>query len=145
MFFFCSVETLRKYPAVATLHRIFNKNYQLPNGSVVPEGTFLTIPTYAFHHDPENFPNPDVFDPDRFTEEEKSKRHQFAYLPFGEGPRICIGMRFGLLQSKIGLAMLLKHFKFDICAKTEVPIKINQINMLFVPLNGVWLKIEKIV
>lgn len=144
IFFFFVSETLRKYPAVATLHRIVDKDYELPNGSVLPAGTFLVIPTYAFHHDPENFPMPEKFDPERFSDGERATRHPYAFLPFGEGPRICIGMRFGLLQTKIGLSMLVKHFRFSTCSATEVPIKIDQINMLFVPMNGLMLKVERI-
>ncbi|KAJ6628967.1 putative cytochrome P450 6a14 [Pseudolycoriella hygida] len=137
-------ETLRKYPPVASLHRMVTKDYKLPNGSIITQGNFLFIPTYAFHHDPENFPNPNRFDPNRFSDENKAGRHPFAYLPFGEGPRICVGLRFGLIQTKVGLAMLLRHFKFGICNKTNVTLKIDNIHMLYVPLGEVWLNMERI-
>lgn len=138
------LETLRKYPPVASLHRMLTKDYTLPNGSILPQGNFVFLPTYAFHHDPEFFPNPSKFDPDRFSEEIKATRHPFAFLPFGEGPRICIGLRFGLIQTKVGLAMLLRKFKFGVCHKTNITLKIDNIHMLFVPLGEVWLNIEKI-
>ena len=51
----------------------------------------ILIPIYAIHHDPKNFPNPQCFDPDRFSEENKNSFHHYAYIPFGEGPHICIG------------------------------------------------------
>lgn len=58
---------------------------------VVPKGTRVMIPVYSIHHDPEIYPKPEIFDPDRFTEENKSRRPHYAYLPFGSGPRNCIG------------------------------------------------------
>lgn len=141
---FNSTETMRKHPAVGTLHRVIKKDYVLPNGGVAPKGTYVIIPAVAFHNDPEYFPNPDKFDPERFNEENKLKRHPFAYLPFGEGPRICIGLRFGMLQTKLGLAMLLKHLQFEICSKTKIPIQIDNVSLLLLPEGGVWLNVSRI-
>jgi cytochrome P450 len=58
---------------------------------VLEKGVLAAIPILALHHDPKYYPDPDRFDPERFSEEEKAKRHHYVYLPFGEGPRICIG------------------------------------------------------
>jgi cytochrome P450 family 6 len=85
-------ETLRKYPAVPVLSRECTKDYKIPGTNVVLEkGMTTIIPVFALHHDPKYYPDPERFDPERFNENEKSKRHHFVYLPFGEGPRICIG------------------------------------------------------
>lgn len=90
----CVDETLRKYPVVSNLQRKAIKDYKIPDSDVVlPKGRSVMIPVHAIHHDPEIYPQPEKFDPERFSVEEKAKRHQFSYLPFGEGPRICIGMR----------------------------------------------------
>ncbi|XP_058449379.1 uncharacterized protein LOC131429329 [Malaya genurostris] len=137
-------ETLRMYPPVATLHRITSKPYKLPNGSILPKGTGVLIPNLAFQHDPENFPEPLQFRPERFMEGEKEKHHHFSYLAFGEGPRICIGMRFGLLQSKMGIALLLRSYRFRTCSKTAIPLEIDTVALIQGPAGEVWLGIDKI-
>jgi cytochrome P450 len=70
---------------VATLHRTTTKEYNLSNGSTIPEKTGVIIPILAIHRDPEYFPDPLNFDPSRFSEENKKSRHPFTWMPFGEG------------------------------------------------------------
>nr|CAD7457129.1 unnamed protein product [Timema tahoe] len=85
-------ETLRKYPPAPNLYRKCTIPYPIPGTSITLEqGTRVLIPAYAIHHDPEFYPEPEKFDPERFTEENKGSRPSCTYLPFGEGPRICIG------------------------------------------------------
>lgn len=87
-----SPETLRMYPPIPSITRGCTKTYVIPGtDAIVEKGLRLMIPIYAIHNDPKYFPNPTQFDPDRFLPEEKAKRHPFTYLPFGEGPRLCIG------------------------------------------------------
>lgn len=75
-----------------TMNRLCTKNYQMPGSDLKLEtGTIVTVPVYALHHDPQYWPEPDRFDPDRFLEENKKNRTAYTYMPFGEGPRICIG------------------------------------------------------
>lgn len=102
------------------------------------------IPAHAIQNDPEIYTNPDNFDPDRFTTEEMSRRSAYSFLSFGLGPRICIGLRFGMMQAKIGLAMLLQNFKFETCSKTVIPIEFDSKVFILTPKNGVWLKVTKI-
>jgi cytochrome P450 family 6 len=95
-------EILRKYPIVAFLDRMCCSDYKLPspagNGTVtLPAGTNVYIPVLGLHHDPQYFPEPEKFDPDRFTEENKHIRPNYTYIPFGEGPRMCIGKNRHLL------------------------------------------------
>jgi cytochrome P450 family 6 len=89
-------ETLRKYPILSFLERKCCIDYELPapngNGTIkLPAGTGVYIPVLALHYDPTYFPEQQKFDPDRFTEENKHSRPNYTYLPFGEGPRMCIG------------------------------------------------------
>ncbi|KAF7393606.1 hypothetical protein HZH68_010425 [Vespula germanica] len=106
-------ETLRKYPPLPILNRICTKDIKLPNSNVViPEGIAVLIPLFGIHRDPNIYPEPEKFIPERFTEEQIRSRHQYTYLPFGEGPRICIGMRFALMQTKVALMYALNKFEF---------------------------------
>jgi cytochrome P450 family 6 len=89
-------ETLRKYPVFPFLERKCCSDYKLPAPSgnetiTLPAGTGVYIPVLAIHHDPTYFPEPEKFDPDRFTEDNKRSRPNYTYIPFGEGPRMCIG------------------------------------------------------
>ncbi|XP_018318914.1 probable cytochrome P450 6a19 [Agrilus planipennis] len=115
-------ETLRKYPPVAVLARNCTRDYNIENSNVViKKGTRVFVSILGIHSDPEYYPNPDKFDPERFNEENKNKRPPCTFLPFGEGPRNCIGLRFGLMQVKIGLAIIVKNFKFTLNPKTGIP------------------------
>jgi cytochrome P450 family 6 len=89
-------ETLRKYPILSFLKRNCCSDYELPaptgTGTItLPAGTGVYIPVLALHYDLTYFPEPHKFDPERFTEENKHSRPNYTYLPFGEGPRMCIG------------------------------------------------------
>lgn len=132
------------FPPVASLHRIATQDYKLPNGSILKEGTGLVISNIGFQNDPDIFPEPHIFDPERFSKEAKASRDNFYYLPFGEGPRVCIGMRFGLLQTKLGLASILRSYKFSVCEQTVLPMVVDTIALVLKPQNGVWLNIEKV-
>lgn len=75
--------------------RLCTKDYVVPGTDIeIKKGVGVMIPVLGLQTDPEYYPNPDVFDPDRFSEEKKKERPGFTWLPFGEGPRICIGMAF---------------------------------------------------
>jgi hypothetical protein len=87
-------ETLRKYPPLSNLTRVCRCAYTIPDTSVqIDDGTPILIPVYAIHHDPEYYPDPKHFGPDRFMETKRNSRHAFTYLPFGEGPCICLCKR----------------------------------------------------
>jgi cytochrome P450 family 6 len=122
----CIYEVLRKYPTVQ-LQRVASKEYKIPDTNItIPTGTSVYIPVYAFHYDEKIFPEPEKFDPNRFTQEEIQKRHSMSFLTFGNGPRSCIGKRFGLLVVKLGLIKILMNYRFTIDrSKNSVPLKLD--------------------
>ncbi|XP_043662809.1 probable cytochrome P450 6a14 [Drosophila teissieri] len=138
-------ETLRKHPLLPHLIREVNRDYKIPNSDIVlDKGVLALIPVHNIHHDPEIYPEPEKFDPSRFDPEEVKNRHPMAYLPFGDGPRNCIGLRFGKIQAKIGLVSLIRRFKFSVSNRTEVPLILSKKNFLLGTDNGIYLKVESI-
>ncbi|XP_063231403.1 cytochrome P450 6k1-like isoform X2 [Bacillus rossius redtenbacheri] len=136
-------ETLRKYPPVAVLTRGCTLPYNLPGASEpIEKGVRLFVSVYGIHHDPKYYPDPEKFDPERFLHQNKHRTRSPAYLPFGVGPRMCLGSRFGLLQIKVGLAALLSKYQFDTATDTEIPLQLNPKSFILTPKNGVKLKIS---
>lgn len=125
------------------LKRMCTQDYKVGNFTI-EKGVFIIIPVDAIHNDPKIYPNPEEFNPERFSQENIANRHIFAFLPFGEGPRKCIGLQFGELQTKTGIISLIKNFKFSICTETENPIKMDVNRKFIVPKNGVHLLVEKV-
>lgn len=111
---------------------------------VIKKGMPILIPSGAIHRDERYFPQPNAFNPDNFSPENVAARDSVLNLSFGDGPRNCIGMRFGKMQTLTGLAMLLKNFKFSVCDKTAIPMKFDKKNFLVSSESGIFLKVEKL-
>uniref|UniRef100_A0A914WXD4 Uncharacterized protein n=1 Tax=Plectus sambesii TaxID=2011161 RepID=A0A914WXD4_9BILA len=135
-------ETLRMFVPVSRIDRSCTKDTTV-NGVTIPKGCIVSVPVWVIHYDPEFYPDPQKFDPERFSPEEKASRDPLAYLPFGYGPRNCIGMRFAQLELRMALAYLVKNFKFTPCEQTEkMPIKLNLVG-LTKPASPILLTVEK--
>lgn len=104
-------ETLRLYPPIHLGSRIAADDLTF-GGFSIPAGTRVLYSTYLTHRDKKHWPKPDVFDPDRFLPEHSSARPSYTYLPFGGGPRNCIGAAFAQTEAKIGLVRLLQRYQF---------------------------------
>ncbi|PNF15722.1 Cytochrome P450 6k1 [Cryptotermes secundus] len=139
---FC--ETLRMYPPVPAVTRECTKTIKLPGTDVtVEKGVHVLLPILALHRDPKYYPDPERFDPERFSEEERKKRPQFSYIPFGEGPRLCIGMRFAMMQVKVGLINVLSKFEVQASDKTPPIAEIDTRAVIMTPKGGMWLNLVK--
>jgi cytochrome P450 len=113
-------ESLRLYPPVPGLTRTPNYNGTFAGFEVTTDRPIF-IPTYAIHRHRKLWPDPDRFDPNRFAPELVKERHRFAFLPFGGGPRTCIGMGFSFHEITAILAKLLPRFRFEPVAGPPVP------------------------
>ena len=85
-------------------------------GHRIAKGHIVGVSTWTLHRMPQYWDNPEGFDPDRFLPERKKERPRFAYVPFGAGPRICIGAGFAMLEAKAILAVLLPRFRFHVAS-----------------------------
>ncbi|XP_066154468.1 cytochrome P450 6a2-like [Euwallacea fornicatus] len=120
-------ETLRKYPVLPVLPRRCTKSYKIPDTDIIIEkGTMVHIPVIGIQWDPNYYPNPEEYNPENFSPEKIASRPDFTWMPFGEGPRQCIGMRFGLMQAKIGIVALLSKFKFTLHPSVKPPFEADQ-------------------
>ncbi|KAM9029881.1 thromboxane-A synthase isoform 7-T7 [Ara ararauna] len=133
-------ETLRMYPPAFRFTREAAKDCVVL-GQHIPAGAVIETAVGHLHHNPEFWPEPEKFIPERFTEKAKKERHPFAYLPFGGGPRGCIGMKMGLLETKITLLRILQKFQFKTCPETEIPLQLKSKATLG-PKNGVYIMLE---
>ncbi|CAG9785903.1 unnamed protein product [Diatraea saccharalis] len=125
-------EVLRFWPAAIALDRVCTKDYNLGRANdkcdkdyIIHKGESVMIPVWGIHHDPEYYPNPNKFDPERFSEENKHRIQPFTFLPFGVGPRNCIGSRFALCEVKVMLYQLLQHMEISPSDKTAIPAELS--------------------
>ncbi|XP_055310971.1 cytochrome P450 6a9-like [Sitodiplosis mosellana] len=138
-------ETLRKYPPLANLNRYTKNTYKVPGtDDVIEKGTPIIIPALSIQRDPEYYPDAEKFDPDRFNSEAVKQRDAMTWLPFGEGPRNCIGLRFGMMQARIGLVTILNNFEVSFGPKSTVPLVIDAKSAFLSPEGGVYLKFKPI-
>lgn len=138
---FC--EALRLFPPVVLfVTREAAEDAQLGDFHI-PAGTNVQIPIWQIHHDPKLWPDPYRFDPERFEPELKKNRHPMAWIPFGSGPRSCLGIRFAMLEAKIALAKLLMNYRLVPCERTEEKLTLSVPTVTLNPKSGVWLKAEK--
>lgn len=131
-------ETLRNHSPAIKIMRLATQEYTVGDtGITVYPGQQVEVPIYAIHHDERYYENPFKFDPERFMPHNRHKLVPYTYLPFGAGPRNCIGMRFSLLETKLTLAQLVRRYKLFKCNETDVPLIYDRKALLSAPVRAI--------
>ncbi|KAI4464094.1 cytochrome p450 [Holotrichia oblita] len=141
-------ETLRKWPPAAATDRMCSKSFTInpvkPHEKpvVLNPGDVIFIPINGIHLDPQYYPNPDRFDPERFSDENKGKISPYTFLPFGTGPRNCIGSRFAILETKMIFFYILSKFSIVVTEKTQIPLVLDKNSISIQGKNGMWVGLQ---
>lgn len=144
-------EVLRHYPPLPFLDRVCTpkadeKGYSLQAFGLdftVPDNMPVYIPSQALHMDPKYFKDPETFNPDRFLPENKHENNMNAYMPFGIGPHNCIGERFAMIQTKLGLLYFYRNHYVTPCEKTPRKLHLNPRAIIIQSLGGIQLKVVR--
>ncbi|KAE8300410.1 Cytochrome P450 3A40 [Larimichthys crocea] len=132
-------ESFRLYPIAPRLERVTKSTVEI-NGLVIPKDMVIMIPTWTLHLDPSLWPEPEEFKPERFSKQNKESINPYTYMPFGAGPRNCIGTRFALLVMKLAVVEILQRYSFSVCKETEVPFEMD-VRVFLVPKRPIKLKL----
>jgi cytochrome P450 len=118
----CIMETLRLAPPLARFDREASQDYVLGNtGITIPKGTLVTFSPFTVHHNPEYFKDPFEYNPDRFMPDSKIQPHyKKAFFPFGDGPRMCPGIKFAMNKIQMCIAWAILKFKFSLASDVKV-------------------------
>uniref|UniRef100_A0AC11AU93 Prostaglandin omega-hydroxylase CYP4F21 n=1 Tax=Ovis aries TaxID=9940 RepID=A0AC11AU93_SHEEP len=134
----CIKESLRLHPPVTIISRCCTQDIVLPNGWVIPKGVICIIDIFGTHHNPSVWPDPEVYDPFRFDQENIKGRSPLAFIPFSAGPRNCIGQTFAMTEMKVVLALTLLRFRF--LPDKEEPRRKRE--LILRAEGGLWLQVE---
>ncbi|KAJ1959428.1 hypothetical protein GGI12_004342, partial [Dipsacomyces acuminosporus] len=113
-------EALRLFPPVGLIGKVCSKDCVLPGGFIMRKDESIRISIWGLHRNPEVYPDPFRFDPERFSEQNIKKIPEGGWLPFSSGPRACIGMQFAMIEMRIVLATLLSRYVFRVADGGEV-------------------------
>ncbi|MBO0841931.1 MAG: cytochrome P450, partial [Nocardioides sp.] len=114
-------ESMRLYPAAPMLGRLSVAETVI-DGHVIPAGADVVVSPWVTHRHPAYWPDPERFDPDRFLPEREAERPRYAWIPFGGGPRACIGQHFSMVESVLALAIVLRTYELE-AIDHEVPLE----------------------
>ncbi|NWU73865.1 CP4FN protein, partial [Pterocles burchelli] len=135
----CIKESLRLHPPVTAVSRFCSEDMALRDGRVIPKGVLCLLSIYGTHHNPNIWPEPQVYNPLRFSPENSQGRSPLAFIPFSAGPRNCIGQSFAMAELKVVAALTVSRFVIGLDVtrpprrKTELILRAE---------DGLWLRLE---
>lgn len=141
-------ETLRIYPIAAFLDRMCVKRFEMPPALpgakpvIIEPGQNVWFPVYSIHRNSKYYTEPNKFDPERFMGSRKNDIDPSHYFPFGQGPRICIGNRFALLETKVVLFQLLAKCHLKPAPQMIVPLELSTKSFAMTAKGGFWLQLK---
>ena len=131
-------EALRLYSPAAILPRQAN-TADVINGYAIPKNAVILMSQYVTHRHPDFWPEPERFCPERFAPAQRALRHDFAYFPFGAGPRVCIGKQFALLEMQLALATIAQAYNLQLLADRPV---VPHLSTTLQPQDGLWMTVQ---
>ncbi|KAH8401603.1 hypothetical protein KR009_006773 [Drosophila setifemur] len=144
----CLQETIRLFPAGFMSNKLCTETIELPNKNgpniTVEKGTTVVVPHYCFMADEDFFPDPQAFQPERFMEPDAAKkyRERGVFMGFGDGPRVCIGMRFATAQIKAAVVELISKFNVRVNPKTRKDNDFDPATIVTGLRGDIWLNFE---
>ncbi|KAJ8013575.1 hypothetical protein DPEC_G00031200 [Dallia pectoralis] len=134
----CIKESLRLHSPVSAVTRRYTEDMHVPGDRVIPKGSICLLSIYGVHHNPEIWPDPDVYNPMRFDPENSKGRSSHAFIPFSSGPRNCIGQKFAMVELRVVIALTIRRYRV-----TSGPEKIKRLPQLVLRAEGgLWLHLE---
>ncbi len=132
-------EAMRMYPPAVSMGREPIEDVEV-GGYTVKKGEMVQVSVYGLHYQEKYFPNPDTFDPNRFTPENEKQIPRYAYLPFGAGPRVCIGNQFAMMEARLILATMVQQFDLGLIpGQTVIP----EVLLTLRPKNGIQMRVKE--
>uniref|UniRef100_A0A6M2CHS3 Putative cytochrome p450 midgut overexpressed n=1 Tax=Rhipicephalus microplus TaxID=6941 RepID=A0A6M2CHS3_RHIMP len=137
-------ETMRLYPPIITFTtRCAEEDYRCGK-YLIKKGTSVMVPTYQLHHDPQYWIEPDKFDPERFSPENKRSVNPTAYIPFGLGPRICLGQRLALAELASATAQVLRHYSISLGESEKRDLEMDTYSVMATPKEKVFVRLRRL-
>ncbi|KAF3889283.1 MULTISPECIES: cytochrome P450, partial [Nostocales] len=132
-------EAMRLYPPVTDVSREATRDCEI-GGYSIPKGCTLIASQWVMHRDPRYFSNPEVFNPERWEDDLEKRLPRGVYFPFGDGPRICIGKSFALMEAVLILTTIAQAFQLELVSEREIEL---QPSITLRPKHGVQVLLKK--